>query len=117
MVIRPMVPRIPSIEVYERMFNETKESGMKTTRDISFHAVVDTSGTSACRESAKRTTSATHVAVSSSEKSIETNMRCLFPKASLLSIPNLSMAIPSNVSVGDQSWIDFHTSGQNTSGI
>ena len=78
------MPRIPSIEVYERMFNETNDRGMKTIREISFQAVVDTSGTSAWRESAKRTTSATHVAVSSREKSIETKMRCLWPNASLL---------------------------------
>ena len=57
--VRPTVPRIPRIEVYERMLRGTKDNGMNMRNEMSFHVVVETCGKSALRESANRTTNAT----------------------------------------------------------
>src|SRR5438045_4374390 len=59
MVLRPIVPRIPRIDVYERMLSGTNDKGMNTKNESNFQLVVDTSGTRALSESAKRTTRAT----------------------------------------------------------
>lgn len=94
MITRPIVPRIPRIEVYERILSGTKDNGMKTRKDRSFQLVIETLGIKALSESANRMTRATlqltngigdnnHVAVSSSEKSTDTATRCLFPNANL----------------------------------
>lgn len=58
-MIRPMVPRMPRIEVYERMLSGTNDRGINITKDNSFHDVAETVGTSALRESANKTTRAT----------------------------------------------------------
>ena len=53
------MPRIPRMDVYDRILRGTNDSGIKITKDISFQVVVEIVGTSACRESANRTTRAT----------------------------------------------------------
>jgi hypothetical protein len=57
--VRPTVPMIPRIEVYERMLRGTNDNGMNITKEKSFHVVVEMVGMRALRESAKRTTRAT----------------------------------------------------------
>jgi hypothetical protein len=58
-ISRLRVPRIPRMEVYDRILSGTKEKGINIKKDMTFHVVVDISGTSALRESANSTTSAT----------------------------------------------------------
>jgi len=58
-MLRPIVPRMPRIEVYERTLSGTNESGIKMRNEASFHIVADTWGNKACKESANRTTKAT----------------------------------------------------------
>jgi hypothetical protein len=74
---------IPRMDVYERMLRGTNDNGMNIMKEMSFQEVDEMVGMRALRESANRTTSATlksierrtnHVAVSSSEKSIDTTI-------------------------------------------
>jgi hypothetical protein len=41
------VPRIPRIDVYDKILRGTKDSGINITKDISFQVVVEIAGTSA----------------------------------------------------------------------
>ena len=114
MIIRPTVPRMPRIEVYERMLSGTNDNGINIMKENNFHDVAETVGTSAFSESANRTTRATHVAVSSREKRTETMIRCLLPKASLEVSEMGGKDIPADICVGDQTWINLHTSCENS---
>ena len=58
-ISRPTVPRMPRMEVYERMLSGTNDNGMKIRNERSFQAVVEMSGINALSESANNTTSAT----------------------------------------------------------
>ena len=57
------------------------------------------------------------VAVSSREKSKETTIRCLCPNASLIVSINKIVKIPSDVGIGNETWVHLHTSSKYSSSI